>query len=249
MSFKIFYLSDIHFDYSKFDKKKFLLKNRKKHWLVIAGDFLTGTHKGAAEITKFLNELSQYYKYIICVLGNHDLQGYSLTDASIITGLSKNIFMLDMNTPIVLDGYAIFGDIMWCHCPVLSERSFMNLDDYKLITDANGDRLTIDYTNEYFSIYKNLLSQFLYDYKDMPKITITHFPVIRVPNEYPINALSPFFETKVYDMLFDHNVKYCFFGHTHVKYKQEINDLTFCCNPVGYFKRGFKMEYVIGEYL
>ncbi len=113
MSFKIFYLSDIHFDYSKFDKKKFLLKNRKKHWLVIAGDFLTGTHKGAAEITKFLNELSPYYKYIICVLGNHDLQGYSLTDASIITGLSKNIFMLDMNTPIVLDGYAIFGDIMW----------------------------------------------------------------------------------------------------------------------------------------
>ena len=242
---KIFYLSDIHFDYSYFDVKKHLLKSRrKKHWLVVAGDFLTHTNLGAEKIVNFLNDLSPYYKYVLCVLGNHDLTGYKLDDASFITGLSSNVYMLDMNNPIVLDGYAVFGDIMWCHCPVLSERTFLKLDEYILVKDREGNKLTMDYTNEYFSLYKNLLAQFLYDYKEYPKITISHFPPLRVPNEYPINALSYFFETDICNKLFFNNVIYSFFGHTHIKYKEKINDVTFCCNPVGYYKKGFKLESV-----
>ena len=256
---KIDILSDLHFDnyfyckYTKDDVIKFYSQiidfNNCGDVLVIAGDLGHNNHQNI----KILKILKEFYKNIVCVLGNHD---YYLVDKESISLFKKslervsnmrelinkqeNIYCLDGDI-IEIDGIKFGGCNGWYNEGYLQ----VNYPDEffpKYSTNIMWQNSTPDYINileienfdDFYEMEKPKIEKV---YKDCD-VMITHInPSVKDENmnsKYKNNLSNTFFCFDGEEYLKNGNMKYWIFGHNHDVIEYKEHNVTCICNPVGY---------------
>ena len=266
---KVDILSDTHFDnyfygkYTNDDVIKFYSQiidfNNCGDVLVIAGDL---GHNNSQNI-KILKILKQYYKNIICVLGNHDYYLMGKENKS----LFKDSFERVENMRELInnqDGmYCLNGDIVW-----IDDVAFGGADSW-----YDDGFLKVNYPNEDFpkkstnQMWINCTpdSKFIVgaeNFDDIfqiekPKIEnvfkkcdvmITHINPSAKRNNINIkfqnNPSSTFFCFDGEKYLQNGNMKYWIFGHTHEELEYEEHNVKCVCNPLGYFNESGNGKWV-----
>lgn len=257
-------LSDLHLDYyfppdrpaeidaikSIFDPIFFDNQKRKTgDVLIIAGDIGHYNHQNLQVLKIFQGE---YYKNIICVLGNHD---YYLINNDEEVKYSQNSFnrVAEMREMInaekdmyCLDGNVIEIDgIKFGGCDSSYSDAYLNKyfnGSPFMDRDVKWRACLYDYkgmnnVNYYDTIYKLELPKIKAVYKECD-VMITH-----VNPSYLHEHMAPSYQDNEYNMFFtfdghmfmkNGSIKYWVFGHTHDTLEYEYNGVKCICNPLGY---------------
>ncbi len=267
---KIDILSDVHFDYyfhhQKWKKdeviefyKKIIDLENIGDVLVIAGDV---GHYNDQNI-RILKILKQFYKNIICVLGNHDYYLVGKENKS----LFKDSFERVENMRELInaqDGmYCLNGDII-----EIDGIKFGGCDGW-----YNDGYFGRQYPTESFSrkstnvMWRNIMNdaEFIYGVENFddifqierPKIEkvfkecdvmITHInPSAKnehININYQNNPSNVFFCFEGEKYLKNGNMKYWIFGHTHEELEYIEHNVHCICNPLGYFNESGNGKFV-----
>ena len=266
---KIDILSDTHFDnyfygkYTNYDVINFYSQiidfNNCGDVLVIAGDI---GHNNIQNI-KILKLLKQYYKNIICVLGNHDYYLLGKENKSQF----KNSFERVENMRELInsqDGmYCLNGDII-----EIDGIKFGGCDGW-----YNDGYFGRQYPTESFSrkstnvMWQNIMNDanFIYGVENFddifqierPKIEkvfkecdvmITHInPSAKnehINIRFQNNPSNVFFCFEGEKYLKNGNMKYWIFGHTHEELEYIEHNVHCICNPLGYFNESGNGKFI-----
>jgi len=217
--------------------------------LIIAGD-IGHYNEQNIEVLKIFQK--EFYKHIICVLGNHD---YYLLNSEVkctfkddsfkrvedmreLINQEKNMYCLDGEI-IEIDGIRFGGVGSWYDGSYV-EKYYTNLDNNHINLLWNGsinDSRLIKGINRFDDISKLEIQKLEKIYQDCD-VMITHVnPSIdedHINEKYrssPINTFFTFDGSKFYK---NGSMKYWVFGHTHDAIEYEMEFVKFLCNPLGY---------------
>ena len=217
--------------------------------LVIAGD-IGHFNIQNIEILKIFQK--EYYKYIVCVLGNHE---YYLIDNEQKEIYNNNSFnkikhmqeLINTNTNMYcLDGNIIeIEGIKFGGCNSWYDSSYANYYYPTLSnTDINTKWNTSSNDSKYIYGIKNFedikkleLEKIKCIYKKCD-IMITHvnpsFKHEHINSAYENNILNTFFTSDCSEFLKDGSMKYWIFGHAHDVIEYNLHNVKCICNPMGY---------------
>ena len=266
---KIDILSDLHFDnyfynkYSKDDVIKFYSQiidfKNCGDVLVIAGDLGHNNHQNI----KILKILKEFYKNIVCVLGNHDYYLVNKENKSLFKGSFERVSNMRELINKEDNIYCLNGDII-----EIDSVKFGGCDGW-----YNDGYLQVNYPDEFFPKYStNIMWQnSTPDYKNIleienfddifeiekPKIErvykecdvmITHInPSAKkeyLNAKYQNNQSSTFFCFDGEDYLKNGSMKYWIFGHNHDVIEYKEHNVKCICNPLGYFNESGNGSWV-----
>lgn len=258
---KIDILSDVHFDnyfYNKYksdDVIKFYSQiidfNNCGDVLVIAGDL---GHDNEQNI-KILKILKEYYKNIICVLGNHDYYLMGKTNKKLFLNSFERVEnmrnlinskdgMYCLNGNIIeIDGIKFGGADSWYDDGYLKvnypNEEFSIKSTNQMWANCTPDSkfiVDIENFNDIFKIEKPKIESI---YKDCD-VMITHVNPsaknvnVNVNVRFQNNPSNTFFTFDGEEYLKNGNMKYWIFGHTHEELEYEEYNVKCICNPLGY---------------
>lgn len=256
---KIDILSDVHFDnyfYNKYksdDVIKFYSQiidfNNPGDVLVIAGDL---GHDNEQNI-KILKILKEYYKNIICVLGNHDYYLMGKTNKKLFSNSFERVEnmrnlinskdgMYCLNGNIIeIDGVKFGGADSWYDDGYLKvnypNEEFSIKSTNQMWFNCTPDSkfiVGIENFNDIFEIEKPKIESI---YKDCD-VMITHInPSAKNENvnvRFQNNPSNTFFTFDGEKYLKNGNMKYWIFGHTHEELEYQEYNVKCICNPLGY---------------
>ena len=250
---KIGYISDLHVDFyvrntNENSIKKFIkryLKPEGGDILIIAGDI---SHYNK-QIEMTLEELSNYYNFIVFVLGNHEMylvsrsqrEKYNYMSSRRIEEIEewsfrqKNIFLLNGST-ININGIKIGGLMNWYYLKD-DEINFWR-------KESNDSRLIFEGPHyifrDMYSSYK--LSSFnsnkfkkeqdrLFKKIKNIHILVTHVcPIIIVKND----KIAAFYHSNNLSDLLNSGARYVIYGHYHKQEEFVYNNISFKINALGY---------------
>jgi DNA repair exonuclease SbcCD nuclease subunit len=270
-------LSDLHLDFY-FNNKKPLsrsavksifepifLDNQKRKCgdvLIVAGD-IGHYNKQNIKILKIFQE--EYYKHIICVLGNHDYylisanqrKYYDLNSfnrANEMKELINNedgLYCLDGNV-IEIDGVKFGGAMGWYsdayikayylkepHSTLAINQIWQNFsNDSKLIYGLkNFDDLYEEEYKKLKTVYKNC------------DVMVTHInPAYKhrhISKAYYFQKSNAFYTFNGYPLLENGTMKYWIFGHTHDVIEYEEYGVKCICNPMGYPNESYNSKDLV----
>ncbi|WP_323590823.1 metallophosphoesterase [Aliarcobacter butzleri] len=266
---KIDILSDLHFDnyfynkYSKDDVINFYSQiidfNNCGDVLVIAGDLGHNNHQNI----KILKILKEFYKNIVCVLGNHDYYLMGKENKS----LFKNSFERVSNMRELINKedniYCLNGDII-----EIDSVKFGGCDSW-----YNDGFLRVNYPKADFPLKSNNAmwqnctpdSKFVFGIENFddifeiekPKIEkvykecdvmITHInPSAKkeyLNAKYQNNQSSTFFCFDGEKYLQNGSMKFWIFGHNHDVIEYKEHNVKCICNPLGYYNESGNGQWI-----
>jgi len=263
---KVDYLSDLHIDFYFPKNKKILDEDIKALYhpiitkgnreignvLIIAGDIGHYNYQNIT-ILKYLKE--NYYKHILCVLGNHD---YYLLGKGTLNRYNNSFERVEEMRELINNEegmYCLDGDVV-----NITGINFAGCDSW----------YNYGYVKRYFSssIYSkdkinSLWSQYLNDEKniygidDFDEIWNTEISKIEsiyescdvmvthvnpstnndnIPIQYRNSITNTFFTFEGGKYLKEGNMRYWIFGHTHEQIEYFEHNVKCLCNPFGYPK-------------
>lgn len=225
---RFYYISDLHYDHNQ-HIKQFLdvPEDASTSNLIIAGDLHT---KG--RLPDIVTFLSETFKNVIVVAGNHDYYGTSLDHALVSLRKSvdhlKNIVLLEQECAII-DGIKIAGCTLWHRLDPISAidwRYFMN--DSRLIKGPGFKRL------HWEDIQQEHIKSLKFIENSNADILVTHHALSNqsVGAQYRGLATNQFYATHIPGLLqlFKHHVH----GHMHQSFEYEEEGCCVHCNPYGY---------------
>lgn len=218
--------------------------------LVIAGD-LGHFNSQNIKILKIFQK--EYYKNIVCVLGNHDYylvnsiaqDDYDLDSFNRVKEMrklineQKNMYCLDGNT-IEIDGIK-FGGCDSSYSNAYLRTYFPLADNYKanneMWKNCINDYRFMYNVNNYDDIYKLELPKIEAVYKECD-VMITHvnpsFLHKHMAQAYINQQSNIFFSFNGHQFIYEGTMKYWIFGHTHDALEYELDKVQCICNPMGY---------------
>lgn len=243
--------SDLHDELYKnvFDfQKHFGDIANKDRVLIIAGDLFTNTHLCHSDISYFLSRCSKFFKHVIFVLGNHDCRSYNLIgeentlanelDISFKKEYPKisNVDVLDYDRVLIIDGVEFWGCTFWTKIDnPLTEIHIQSLGDYNEIFYKDNEPLTVYMTNHINALSRKALKEFLNNKSGLPKVVITHFPLIRESAPYISSVFDDYYDNNLEYFLMDNpKPNIIVYGHTHDTYDFDFEGIRIICNPRGY---------------
>ncbi|MFA7084581.1 MAG: metallophosphoesterase [Arcobacteraceae bacterium] len=217
--------------------------------LIIAGDIGHYNHQNIEVLKIFQKE---FYRYVICVLGNHD---YYLIDSDARYSFENNSFKRVENIKTLINNeeniYCLDGNIIeidgikFGGCDSWYDNSYMQ--KYFAIFDKNYiNLLWKQYMNDSRLIYgiKNFDDISIIEKEKLNKIyqscdvMITHvnpsFDEQHIDRKYHNNPSNSFFTFNGSSFYQNGSMKYWVFGHTHDSIEYKIGNIKFLCNPLGY---------------
>lgn len=221
--------SDWHLPfYSKKNSYFFLdkMEDDSEQILILAGDcfdcFTPDTH--------ILEELSDRFKMIYYVLGNHDFYGATYTQAKkfLNAKLEKypNIVLLDNSG---IDN--IIGTTLWTDYDKNSENAKFYAErgmlDFAEIVDFTADFV--------YNIHIEELN-YLKTSMDSTSIVVTHhLPTYKsIHPKYKNSPLNAAFASNLDDLILTIKPKLWVHGHTHENFDYVLGNTRIICNPFGY---------------
>ncbi|MGJ0310892.1 metallophosphoesterase [Aliarcobacter cryaerophilus] len=266
---KIDILSDLHFDnyfynkYSKDDVINFYSQiidfANCGDVLVIAGDLGHNNHQNI----KILKILKEFYKNIVCVLGNHDYYLNGKENKSLFKGSFERVSNMRELINKEDNIYCLNGDII-----EIDSVKFGGCDGW-----YNDGFLRVNYPKVYFprksnnAMWQNCTpdSKFVVGIENFddifeierPKIErvykecdvmITHInPSAKkeyLNAKYQNNQSSTFFCFDGEDYLKNGSMKYWIFGHNHDVIEYKEHNVKCICNPLGYFNESGNGQWI-----
>jgi len=218
--------------------------------LILAGDIGHHNHQNL-QLLQILQ--AEYYRHIICVLGNHD---YYLVDYKSIDKYENNSFnranemrelINKQNNMYCLDGTVIeidgvkFGGCDSSYNNAYLQKYFPLHDDDSLINAMwkNGvnDYRMMGNVNSYMEIY-NIEIDKLKKIYDKCDVMITHvnpsYLHEHISPNYCNDKFNTFFTFDGHEFMKEGKMKYWIFGHTHDKINYQYEGVECVCNPLGY---------------
>ena len=217
--------------------------------LIIAGDIGHYNEQNIKILKIFQKE---FYKHIVCVLGNHDYYlvnseaQYTFENDSFkrvkhmreLINQEKNIYCLNGEV-IEIEGIRFGGVDSWYDGNYI-KKYFTQFDNnhINLLWNENiNDSRLIKGISRFDDIAKLEIPKLENIYKECD-VMITHVnPSIdeeHINEKYrnsPINTFFTFDGSKYYK---NGSMRYWLFGHTHDVIEYEMEDVKFLCNPLGY---------------
>lgn len=252
------FCSDLHLEF-----KPIILPESNADVLVLAGDiglismilqqFKAHNDYGdefGIEMYRFFEDISNRYKHVIYVMGNHEYYRGDLADINKLKHELKifpNIKILE-NESIVIDGIKFMGGTMWTNInnrnPNIIARAAQILNDFRLITVDYDRRYTafdwLDNYDRFIEFYNNE------DKNEYPTIVITHHS----PSYYSILDMYKSHDNAnaLYCSSNDNitkgtNIKYWIHGHLHGSYGVQMDNCSLVSNT-----RGYPGEHCFGDF-
>jgi len=217
--------------------------------LIIAGDI---GHYNEQNIEVLKGIQKEFYKHVICVLGNHDYYlvnseaKYTFENDSFkrvedmrkLINQEKNMYCLDGEV-IDIEGIRFGGADSWYDGSHV-KKYYTNLDNNHinlLWNESINDSRLIKGISRFDDITKLEMQKLENIYKNCD-VMITHvnpsIDEVHIDKKYhnsPINTFFTFDGSKFYT---NGSMKYWVFGHTHDAIEYEIEGVEFLCNPLGY---------------
>jgi hypothetical protein len=255
LSFQV--LSDVHLEFNNIKSDDIKCKSDN---LVLCGDICP---IGLDEYYIFVSRLSNKFKNIFIVYGNHEFYSAEGEDMSTLKNhtrfLPKNVYVLDNNV-VYIDTYnnvytesefeqynmnlinkssnlvKVIGSTLWSDVGT----SDIKLNDFKCIYTKRGKTLT---SCDVKKMFKDNVSYIICELDKEPKIPtvlITHHGPHPVCNGiYNKSVLSNAFVSYIPELYMKNNLKLCLFGHTHSSVDKILtfedgNSIRFVSNQFGY---------------
>ncbi len=217
--------------------------------LIIAGD-IGHYNEQNIEILKILQK--EFYKHIVCVLGNHDYYlvnseaKYTFETDSFkrvkhmrdLINKEKNMYCLDGEV-IDIEGIKFGGADSWYDGNYV-KKYFTQFDNNHINLLWNGnmnDSRLIKGISRFDAITKIEMHKLENIYENCD-VMITHVnPSIdkeHIHEKYRNSPISTFFTFDGSRFYKNGSMKYWVFGHTHDAIEYEMEDVKFLCNPFGY---------------
>ncbi len=217
--------------------------------LIIAGDI---GHYNEQNIAALKTIQKEFYKYVICVLGNHDYYlvnseaKYTFENDSFkrvedmrkLINQEKNMYCLDGEV-IDIKGIRFGGADSWYDGSHV-KKYYTNLDNNHinlLWNESINDSRLIKGISRFDDITKLEMQKLEKIYQNCD-VMITHVnPSIdeaHIDKKYhnsPINTFFTFDGSRFYK---NASMRYWVFGHTHDAIEYEMENVKFLCNPLGY---------------
>ena len=258
---KIDILSDLHLDFyfrpgieitlenvkSLFDD--IFKKDKEVDTLIIAGD-IGHYNLQNIEVLKIIQK--EYYKNIICVLGNHD---YYLLNNEIKKQYDNNSFNRAKEMRELIDNesdmYCLNGNVIEINgikfggCDSSYNYGYMkhyfpNKDkDFtnRLWKHTINDFYSTEGINNFEQIF-DIEKQKIENVYQNCDVMITHvnpsYLEEHIDAKYHNSVVNTFFTFDGHKYLKDGSMKYWVFGHTHDIIEYNFHDVTCVCNPMGY---------------
>lgn len=259
---KLRIISDCHLEFGNLNFPE--MPDEKNQILILAGDI--GIVNKPYTIKFFLEEMSERFKYVLFVLGNHEFYHGSLIRTpekfkDIIQDMD-NIILLN-NETFILDGIKFIGSTLWTDLdnlnPILIYRmkdKYNGLNDFKQIRTGSKEAPYLkrighmDWYTRFLNSKKFIFSELEKDI-GLKHVVISHHgpSYLSVPSEFKGDILNGCYVSNLYDEIYDSNAKLWIHGHTHTSLEYMIGDTRVICNPRGYFgvetNKQFDSELVI----
>lgn len=253
---KIRTLNDCHLEFGDFDIPE--TADEKNTIMILPGDI--GVVDKPFTIKFFLKDLSERFKYVICVLGNHEYYNGSLLRVpdkfrEIIKDL-PNVILLD-DEVFIHDGVKFIGSTLWTDLdnlnPILiytMKNEFNGLTDFKIIrtgTKSSPYMRKIDEMDIFSRFLKS--KDFIFEQLEMKDnlkhIVITHHApsYLSISPEFKGNILNGCYVSNLFDEVYDSDALFWFHGHTHKSFDYDINETRIVCNPRGYVGMELNKEF------
>lgn len=190
--------------------------------IIVAGDVYVRPN----EVIYYLTLLSQDYRNVIFVCGNHEYYNNDIAEVDLEIAShfrdSSDVHILQ-NERVVIDGVSFYGGTMWTdgygnNDSILED----SINDFRLIKNFSVSRMRK--LHEEFK--RNFVQSDVVISHHVPDVAFTHPMYIGSP----ING--GFIARDMGDYLFTPKV-WCF-GHTHNYWDVSLNNTRFLCNPYGY---------------
>lgn len=202
--------------------------------LILAGDILTVSILDQFIVNCFFTEISEKYKKVLFVFGNHEFYGTKMQSAKdkIRKYLKKyGVIVLD-DESVMIDGIKFIGSTLWsdtslANKPLLSR----SIADYQVIYDENIESLLNIHRKSLKFIQNNIVSDCF--------VITHHAPSYKsVSVRFDGSLLNSAFYTDLEEDFRQwskivSNVKYCH-GHMHNRSEYSIGNFDIYCNPYGY---------------
>lgn len=248
---KIRICSDLHLEFATYSLPH--LPDDKTTILVLAGDIGVVNCKSLHKrYLPFLEEMSNRFKAVILVAGNHEHYHGSIdTTHSILkvalnsAGL-HNVIPLE-NMSVVLNGISFIGSTMWTNCDnnsPFSHMMFNSMSDSEVIRVGNyADDIpfTAQRSFEEHTRAINYIFPEIVRHKEAGNkvVVVTHHLPTRKSLSASGRPLDMFYASELYDSIIDTNPDVWVHGHTHTPFDYIIepfdeNSTRIICNPRGY---------------
>lgn len=251
--------SDIHLDFdvpnvpfvNKFDKlwKPDPLLTDKESALILAGDIWHSKKPFSFKGKSWIADMSQQFKYVIIVLGNHDFWGGDIQEeylnyrTSIASQDLFNVFLLQ-NSSLYFDGLKIIGATLWTdyldeNHVCFSNAEISGMKDYVFINDGekkiSAKRLLAEHKQSKNYIFENTQK----DYADQKIVVITHHsPSYKSRAEHLINDANKItiglYHSNFDNLIAKSKIDLWIHGHSHYAVNYFINNTKIIANPRGY---------------
>ena len=241
-------MSDLHleFDYYEIPEKQ----SDKDTILILAGDIIPSYNLNKFEIFDWFDEISDRFKKVIYVAGNHE-HYYNYYDSSIemVYESMTNLGIVFLENEIYeIDNIKIAGTTLWSHIRPQNELMIRRkINDYQLILQNDQYPITPEFTNQLHQNAIDFLKSNQYD------IVVTHHaPSFQSCCESKTNPISEAYATELEHIIFEKQPNIWVHGHVHQFNQYQIGDTLIISNCKGYpdeNSTGFEplLEIEIGE--
>lgn len=259
--------SDLHldFDVRTINAYHALWKIKKTEYdrdtlLCLAGDLWTSQKIFEYQNFSWIKDLSKSFKYVVIVLGNHDLWGGNIHDEYdnirflILEQELKNVFLLQ-NSYIDFKKFKICGGTLWTDLlnndiKFIDSMPSMNLRDYELIKNKEEKNISInDVLSENYKT-KNFIFNGIKKQNNEKLIVMTHHAP-SYKSSLNVNLYNKEYFGLYYnnydELILNSEIDFWFHGHVHKYLNYNIGNTNVICNPRGYTKQetGYKQNFLI----
>jgi predicted MPP superfamily phosphohydrolase len=239
------FISDLHLDLLSKTSYQEIVSNilsskGNNNYIALLGDIGTPVGKKNNFYSLLLERLSQEYKEVFLISGNHEYYCPSKSIREIddiITQLCdqwSNVHYLNNKTYYIPDNdVTIIGTTLWSYIPPSYEKEVTNaINDYKSIKD-----FTPEVCN---NLYKNNTDFIIDELNKLSPSTraiiLTHHAPLKKGVSFPFYELhntNCAFSSDLSCLIKPPIIAWCF-GHTHWQTEIRYNGVRVCSNPVGY---------------
>lgn len=241
-------ISDLHNDLERYEFNT--TDKDKEVTLVLCGD-IDMAHKNK-RYGDYLEYVSQLFKYVILVAGNHEYWRCDLTrthtkiQEQITQRNLTNVFYLN-NETVVLDGVAFIGATFWTNIKNPLEELIIHgaMNDYKYIrcgpAIAPWKRpiLVSDLTMKHYESRGFIENESIKHSELGHKVVVvTHHAPSRqsIPAKYGNDPCNAAYASELDYWLSDGYIDYWMHGHIHTKCDYVVGNCRVTCNPRGYIQ-------------
>ena len=239
---KIQYVSDLHLEFS--ENLRYITENPiipSGDILLMAGDILCLHLVQEKEFADFFQYISDHWKQVIWIPGNHEYYGNELlaTHDNISKSIIHNNITLVNNITITIENVRIVSTTLWSKLPKIHTTYIANrMNDFRAIK-YNGNRLTTDDYNHCHEVaVKYLNAELNKNYKGATIVLSHHVPTrLYYPPQYAGDILNYAFATELDYLIETSNIHAWIYGHHHQYVPAfEISNTAMLTNQLGYIQ-------------